>query len=131
MTSSEPAFRSLGADDEPCPSSAAYGDRLGGQGAGSAKFPLEAKHLSEQLIEDARALVGRRGGGTARKRGACGSGGSGERGRASLGGGQGDGEAQGAGHGGATLTRTLSPSPTLTLSLTLSLILSLTLTLIL
>lgn len=57
MTSSEPRFRSLGADDEPCPSSAAYGDRLGGQGAGSAKFPLEAKHLSEQLIEDARALV--------------------------------------------------------------------------
>ena len=39
-----------------------YVDRLGGQGACPAEkkpgfSPLEAKHLSEQLIEDARALV--------------------------------------------------------------------------
>ena len=63
MTSSEPpSYRSLAAEDENCLSSAAYGDRLDGQGTGSAEkrpgfSPLEAKHLSQQLIEDARALV--------------------------------------------------------------------------
>ena len=61
MTSSEPSYRSLGADED-CASSAAYGKRLDGQGTGPAEkkpgfSPLEAKHLSQQLIEDARALV--------------------------------------------------------------------------
>jgi hypothetical protein len=57
------AYRSLGTGEgEDGESSAAYGDRLGGQGTGLAEkepdfSPLEAKHLSKQLIEDALALV--------------------------------------------------------------------------
>ena len=61
--SSGGVYRSLGtAEGEDDASSAAYGERLDGQGTGPAEkepdfSPLEAKHLSEQLIQDARALV--------------------------------------------------------------------------